>query len=65
MFLFSVSKTITFLQSDPPSDIEYANKLPSSEKDIPAKEMVPSSENLLGSINTSSLPSSFIRYKTY
>ena len=43
--LRSVSITITFLQSDPPSEMEYANKLPSSEKDIPAKEIVPFSEN--------------------
>ena len=59
----SVLITTTFLQSAPPSEILYATKLASFEKLTPAKEVVPSFENLFGSRKTSDSLLSKLLYK--
>ena len=54
IFFDSVSIMIIFRQSEPPSEMEYATVFPSSEKLKEPKEVVPSSEKVLGSKKTSS-----------
>ena len=62
--LESASIMIILRQSEPPSDIEYATVLPSSEKLNEPNEVVPSLEKVFGSKKSVSIPS-FLRKTTY
>ncbi len=59
MVLDAVSIIMIFLQSEPPSEIEYAAVLPFLEKLTAPKEVVASSENVFGSKKTSGSSASF------
>ena len=65
MVLDSVFMTMILRQSDPPSEIAYAAVLPSLEKLKAPKEVVASSEKVLGSKKTSAAEFPFLRYTTY